>query len=94
MNIAQIVQVASAVGSLLPVAGTFVQAIESAMPAGTPGAAKLETVRVGMASVYNASGEAAIAFEALWPHLQAIIGSLVAAYNAVGMFRKTAPAPQ
>jgi hypothetical protein len=94
MNIQAIIQVASAVGSLLPVAGTFVQAVESAMPAGTPGAAKLETVRVGMASVYNASGEVAVAFETVWPHLQAVIASLVAIYNSMGIFHKDAPAPQ
>lgn len=94
MNINQIVQVASAVGSLLPVAANLVQAVEKAMPENTPGATKLEAVRVGISSVYNAGNEAVVAFESIWGPLQAMIATLVAAYNAAGMFRKTSPAAQ
>ncbi len=94
MNITQLIQTAETVASLLPVVGTFVKAVEDVMPAGTSGQQKLETVRAGIQSVYNASGQVAVEFNAIWPHLQSLIAMLVAAYNAVGIFRKTAPAPQ
>ncbi len=93
MNITQIVQIGSAIASLYPVASQMVGAVEQAFPAGTPGAVKLGAVKAGLQTAYSVGGAVVIEFEQLWPHLQAIITAIVAGLNAIGIFKKSTPAP-
>ena len=92
INFTQIASTVSAVVGLMPIATSLVQAVEATLPAGTPGAAKLDVVKVGLQSAYNASGTVATEFATIWPHLQAIIAAIVAALNSIGVFKKSAPA--
>jgi hypothetical protein len=87
-NLSQAVAVGSAVAQLLPVAAQMVQAVENAMPAGTPGATKLDAVKVGLNSVYTLAGAAEVQFAQLWPHLQVMINGFVTVFNRLGIFKK------
>jgi hypothetical protein len=92
MNFTQIIATANAVASLLPVVATLVQGVENAMPAGTPGAMKLEAVKSGLASIYAAEQNLSVHFDAIWVPLQGMITTLVNAFNAAGLFVRKAQA--
>lgn len=92
MNLTQAVQVGSAVANLLPVAAQLVNSVQQAMPEGTPGAAKLETVKNALEHIYAAEQKTVATFELVWPPISAIISGLVSAYQAVGLFKKSTPA--
>lgn len=92
MNFAMIIQIIEAVAELMPVVSKAVQAVEQAMPAGTPGAQKLDAVRTMIANAYTAEQNVQVAFDQVWPSLQAMINMMVASFNAAGVFKKATPA--
>ena len=88
MNISQMVQVATTVVSLIPVVVQLVNSVETAMPPGTPGAAKLEAVKTTLNAIYAAEPQVSATFDQVWPPISALITAMVAAYNAAGLFKK------
>ncbi|KAF1009500.1 MAG: hypothetical protein GAK28_00138 [Luteibacter sp.] len=84
------------VANLIPLLTALVQGIEAALPAGTPGAAKLKAVEDALASAYAKEQNASVAFSEVWPALSGIASSLVATFKAAGTFQSSkpsAPAP-
>lgn len=92
-NFSQVIQTAKVFGELLPVASSLVQAIEGALPTGTPGATKLDAVRVAISSVYSTIEGEVVSFEQVWPMLQPMISGFVTVFNRLGLFHHSTPAP-
>ncbi len=92
MNISAILTIAGEVLSLLPLLAETVKRIEDILPAGTPGTVKLEAVRGIIQNCYAAGNAVETEFNQVWPTLQSVIGSLVHAFNASGVFTKATPA--
>lgn len=78
---------------LLGLVVQLVQAVESAMP-GTKGQDKLNAVKATLQTAANVTNAATPVVTTGWPVIEAFIGSTVAAFNAAGIFKKSAPAAQ
>jgi hypothetical protein len=74
--------------TLLPLLIEAVKAIEAAVPQGGQGAAKLDLIRQTLQAGYEVASDATVKFEAIWPALQSVIGSVVTLFNATGAFKK------
>lgn len=85
MTIANIIH---AVANLLPAIISIVNTVEQALPASGQGATKLGMVRSVLNDAWNAEQSVEVSFEKIWPTLQTVIGTLVSAYNASGVFKK------
>ena len=88
INLAQLLVIGQTIAGLLPVVDTTVKGIEAALPAGTPGTVKLEAARQTMSGIFATMEGLAVTFEQAWPALNGVIGALVTAYNAIGIFKK------
>jgi hypothetical protein len=88
MNLQQVVALGQTIGQLFPVIDSTIKGIESALPAGTSGTTKLEVARTTIASIFSTIEGLAVTFEQAWPAISGVIGALVTAYNAVGLFKK------
>lgn len=76
---------------LVPIVTEAITAVESALPQGGQGAAKLALIRQW---IETAVGDAQMV-AGIWPSIQATIDQVVAVKNAVGEFsRSTAAVPQ
>lgn len=87
------VEILRLVVAMLPTIIDAVKAIEAAIPESGKGAAKLAAVRTLLESIYSISGETVVVFGQLWPALEKIIGGVVGALNAAGIFKPAANAP-
>lgn len=74
--------------ALLPLILEAVKAIEAALPEGGQGAQKLALVRQAVQAGFDAAGEVAVSFEAVWPALEKTVGAVVGLFNTVGTFGK------
>lgn len=74
--------------SLLPMILDVVRAIETALPDGGQGAAKLALVRQTIEAGYSVATDTVGTFEALWPALEKTIGAVVTLFNAAGAFKR------
>lgn len=74
--------------SLLPLILEAVKAIEAALPQGGQGAEKLALIRNTLQAGFEAAGEVAVSFEAVWPALEKTVGAVVGLFNTVGTFGK------
>lgn len=84
-----VLSIIQAVVQLLPTILNIVQAVEAIMPAGTPGAAKLDTAKNLIQSAYATVQSTTTTFEQVWPSINAVITAVVAAHKAAN----TLPAP-
>lgn len=87
MNFLEIIKL---VLSLFPLIIQVVQAIENAIPAGGNGAVKLDLIKTTLQSAYDASNKSYGQFESIWPVLQGMVNGVVTAFNATGIFKKSA----
>jgi hypothetical protein len=76
MNLSLIWKFVSAATTLLPTAIGVATAIQNAFP-DSPGAAKMEMVKSGIAAVIAAEGTAVTEFETLWPHVQPLLSGII-----------------
>ena len=86
---AQFLAILSLISKLFPVIVELVKTVEAAVPIGGQGAAKLSMFKAMLQSAYGHFTDTTVAFDALWPMLQPIIGSLVSMYNSSGLFKTT-----
>lgn len=82
------IQILKLIVMLMPMIVEMVKAIEVAMPEGGKGAAKLETMRLMLQSVYGATTEALPAFDQVWTAAQGITSAVVSLFNATGVFKR------
>ena len=78
---------------LLPFVIELIKVAEEAIPdkddgGKSTGEQKLAFVRAQLEAGYKQATDTTLKFEELWPAVSAQIAALVAAYNAVGVFRK------
>lgn len=85
------IEIFKALSALLPIALQLIRQIEEAVPESGRGAEKLAAVREVLSRVFASVSGVTVTFEQLWPTLQALINSAVAAFNALGTFKKSAP---
>ena len=74
--------------TLLPSIIEAVKAIESAIPDGGKGDAKLKLIEGVLSSTYEQSNKAFGTFEQVWPVLSNTVGSVVNLFNTTGTFKK------
>lgn len=74
--------------ALLPLLIQAIQTIESLVPSSSTGAVKLEAVKGIVQSSYNAATDVTSKFEEIWPAISGTVSSLVALFNATGIFKK------
>lgn len=74
--------------SIFPMILQAVRMVEEAMPDSGKGAAKLAMIRELIEAAYTTSGSVLGAFGEIWPAIERVVASVVAAYNAAGIFRK------
>lgn len=86
--IKKLVAMWATIAAIVPALQQFVVQVETAFPAGTPGADKLAAVKDMLASMWGTAQGLEVKFEEAWPTLEALIGSLVAAFNKRGEFVK------
>jgi len=84
-----IVSVIQAVANLLPAVIAIVQQVENALPASGQGAAKLSIVKGVLQNAWEVEQKAEVSFDRVWPTIQSVISTLVAAYNSSGLFKKS-----
>lgn len=73
---------------ITPALITAIKAVEQAMPESGRGREKLELVRVIVEQAYTELIEVTLNFTEVWPHIQRLIATIVAAYNSTGVFKK------
>lgn len=81
MNLSLLLRAVRVAATLVPIAVQLVGAVESALPADTPGAAKLDAVKSALAAAADRVGVLTNEFDAAWPMLEGMIGSLVATFR-------------
>lgn len=91
MNFSAIVAMISAAGQLLPILIQAMQAVEAAIPQAGAGQTKLAMVQAWMAKAFEALNMTNTTFTSVWPILQETAATLVAWYNATGVFKKAPP---
>lgn len=74
--------------SLLPLVIQAVQTIESALPEGGNGAAKLALLKGIIESAYKHATDVSLDFDAIWPAISSVVGKVVDLFNTAGVFRK------
>lgn len=84
----QYIQIIKIIIQLLPLILEAIKALESMLPEGGLGKLKLEIIKSAVEAAYNVSNEYSVKFDALWPALEKVIGSIVATMNATGVFKK------
>jgi len=83
MNVFQAVE--NVVG-YMPAIISAVQAVESVVPGGGNGAAKLDAVKTILQTGYNVAEGVTKDFEAVWPSIQPAIDAVVKLFNSAGIF--------
>ena len=73
---------------LLPTIVSIIKQIEAALPESGQGATKLAMARDMIEGAYKQISDFTIKFDEVWPTIESVIAKLVAAYNALGLFKK------
>jgi hypothetical protein len=73
---------------LLPLIIEAMKLVEQTLPAGTPGAQKLEMVKQILVQANTVASNPMTTFEKLWPAISGTITALVTTFNATGVFKK------
>ncbi|MCL4687489.1 MAG: hypothetical protein KJ007_02865 [Burkholderiales bacterium] len=81
-------EIAKLVLALFPVLISAIKAVEEAIPGQGNGEQKLAMVRGVLENAFKVATDVTVQFEALWPALAGVIGSVVTAFNASGIFKK------
>lgn len=84
------VQIIKLVLTLLPLLIDAIKAVEAVFPESGKGAVKLALVRDAVEAAYGPTLSAVATFEEAWPALEKTITSIVATFNATGLFDKKA----
>jgi hypothetical protein len=66
----------------------FIQRLEEIIPGQGKGEQKLAMLRAYMESIWAGAGDLLPGFEEVWPKIQSVVGGIVAAFNAMGIFKK------
>lgn len=66
----------------------FIQKLEEIIPGQGKGEQKLAMLRAYMESLWSGAGEMLPTFEEVWPKIQSVVSGIVAAFNAIGIFKK------
>jgi hypothetical protein len=66
----------------------FIQKLEDIIPGQGNGEKKLAMLRAFMESLWAGADNALPAFEEIWPKIQSVVSGIVAAFNAMGIFKK------
>jgi hypothetical protein len=83
-----VLSVIKTVVSLMPVVIELIKTVEAAVPDGGVGKQKLELVKAALEKVFATATDLTATFQQVWPVMESIVGSLVAIFNAVGIFKK------
>jgi hypothetical protein len=89
MNFGAFATAISQLTSLIGPTLQMVQVIESAVPAGTKGSDKLAMVKTALTQTEAVVQVATPVIATLWPILEQIIATSVAAFNASGIFKRS-----
>lgn len=81
-------EIAKLVLALFPVLISAIKAVEEAIPGQGNGEQKLAMVRGVLENAFKVATDVTVQFEALWPALAGVIGSVVTAFNSSGIFKK------
>jgi phage-related protein len=89
-------EILRALAALLPIVMQLVRQLEEALPTSGAGAAKLAQIKAILQQVFATLSGVTVTFDQVWPTVQALIGGLVGAFNALGVFKKgnTPPAAE
>jgi hypothetical protein len=77
-------RIARAILLLIPAVITAIKALEDAIPGEGKGEKRLAAIREILQKIYDASDDAIVSFEDIWPAMQVTISTLVTAFNSVG----------
>jgi hypothetical protein len=91
MNFGAFATAVSQLAGLIGPTIQMVQAIETAVPAGTKGSEKLAMVKTALTQTEAVVQVATPVIATLWPILEQIIAGAVAAFNASGFFKRSTP---
>lgn len=75
---------------ILPILIDAIKLVERNIPGSGNGVEKLAATKTLLESSYKISTDAVMSFESIWPALQKTIAGLIAAFNATGVFAKSA----
>lgn len=78
-----------AIIALIPILTDAIRHVEAVLPGSGHGAAKLALVRHILETGYTGANDAVTSFAELWPSLASIADTIVATYNALGIFKKS-----
>lgn len=73
---------------LLPLLIDSIKTLEAALPESGLGASKLAIIRSTVETAYALGSEYTVKFDALWPALEKVIGTIVGTMNSTGIFKK------
>jgi len=82
------ISIARLILSLLPVLIEAIKAAEEAIPGEGKGEAKLALIRTVLEVAYTSATDVSDKFDDVWPVMQKTIGSIVATFNKLGVFKK------
>ena len=86
----QLILIFGLIVKLFPTLIEAVRAVETEFPEGGQGAAKAALVRMWLETAFAALGAVGVTFGQVWPALEATIAQVVALYNSLGKFKKSA----
>ena len=85
MNLVKLLKIAAV---LRPILSELIADAEALIPEGGKGSAKLAAVKAGLQALWSGLAIAgAGSLDEAWPEIQAIISSMVAIRNALGLFK-------
>lgn len=74
--------------TLYPILMQTIKSLEEAMPEPGQGPAKLEILKGTLEAAYLKMEKAQLKFEEVWPSIQMLVTTIVAVFNATGVFKK------
>jgi len=85
-----VIAIFKTVTSLIPTVIDGVKIVEAAVPVAGSGSAKLAMIKDILEHAFKTATDAVLTFEQVWPALSAVVASIVALFNAKGIFTKNA----
>lgn len=83
MNLLTLIATARAVAGLIPVAIDLAKAVQAALPE-SQGKDKMAVVSTALQGIYATEKSLEVAFEQVWPPLQAALDSIIAIFKSAG----------
>lgn len=84
----KLIEIVRILFTLLPLIADGVRAIESLLPEGGQGKAKVALVRQMLEAAFATIKGLAVTFEEAWPALETTVNGVVGLFNATGRFTK------